>query len=56
MSDEPSVELSFSEEMIAQVIREWQEENPLRTPESLTADEFTRRMMIEIKATARIVK
>jgi hypothetical protein len=49
-----SVELSFSVEMIERVLREWQEENPLRTPESMTSDEFAQRMMIEIKASARI--
>lgn len=50
-----NVELSFSAEMIERVLREWQEENPLRSPNSMTSAEFAQRMVAEIRASARIV-
>ena len=50
-----SNEISFSLEMMERVLREWQEENPLRSPNSMTSVEFAQRMMAEIRASARIV-
>jgi acyl-CoA synthetase (AMP-forming)/AMP-acid ligase II len=48
------VEVSFSPEMIERVLTEWEEEHPGRNAtRDMGADEFTRRMMAEIRASAR---
>ena len=49
-----AVEVSFSVEMIEKVLREWEEENPGKDAIDMGSDEFSRRMMVEIKASARI--
>ena len=57
MADDPktTIEIEFSADMIERVMDEWQEENPMRTVESMPPAEFARRMMIEMQATARKV-
>ena len=59
MSDNPttSIEVIFSPEMIELVLSEWEQENPGKDAmKDMGADEFSRRMMIEIEASARRVK
>lgn len=52
-----AIEVSFSPEMIELVLSEWEEEHPGKDATiDMGADEFSRRMMIEIYASARRVK
>lgn len=46
-------ELSFSPEIIERVMSEWEEENPGKNVREIGAEEFSRRMMIEINASIR---
>ena len=45
--------LEFSAEMVEAVLREYEADNPGRTAGSMTSEEFGRRMMRKIVASAR---
>ena len=50
-----NVEVTMSEEMVEQVISEWQEEHPSQDAmQDMSGDEFMRRLMIEINASFRL--
>lgn len=52
-----TVEVHFSPEVIERVLSEWEEEHPGKDAmKDMGADEFSRRMMIEINASARRVQ
>lgn len=54
MSKKPLVEISFTPEMIERVMSEWEEETGTSAQE-MSSEEFARRMMIEIEASARVI-
>ena len=50
------VEISMSPEMIEEVFAEWEAEHPGRRAHfDMGADEFANRMMVKIRASARII-
>jgi hypothetical protein len=50
------LEISLSPEMVERVMREWQEEHPGVAIREMSSDEFARRMMIEVRASARFTE
>ena len=51
-----ATQITFSVEMVERVLREWEEENPGKDATmDMGSDEFARRMMVEIKASARTI-
>jgi hypothetical protein len=51
-----TVELAITREMIERVLAEWEQEHPGGNPMlDMGEDEFARRMMIEVRASARLL-
>ena len=53
---EDKISLNFSEEMIEQVFREFEADNPGQTFNAMSEDEFAKRMMAKIEARAEWVQ
>jgi hypothetical protein len=49
------VEISMSPEMVEQVMSEWEAQHPGQSVRDMGADEFANRMMVKIRASARII-
>ena len=51
-----TVEISITPEMIERVLREWEQEHPgADATLDMGEDEFARRVMIEVRASARLL-